>query len=91
MRKILTALVVTGSIVAGMAALASPANAQAFSNWHVGGDYYAPSYYSYGYGAPGYGYGYAAPAYSYGYPATYGYSYSQPYVYSPYQTYYQRY
>jgi hypothetical protein len=87
MRKTLTTLVTAGTIATASMAMVGAANAQGVGNWHVGGDYYAPTY-SYGYVAPGYGYGYG-PVYNYGsVPAyTYGYSYYRPYVYAPYQAY----
>lgn len=86
MRKTLTALVVAGSIATATVAVVSTANAQGVGGWHVGGDYYAPTYY-YGYGVPSYGYGYGS-VYSYTYPTyNYGYSYPRPYGYAPYQTY----
>src|SRR6516164_4808774 len=64
MSKLLTALVAAASIAGATAVTASPANAQWGGDWHVGGDYYYPSYGD-GYGAvppaPVYGYG-AVPA-----------------------------
>jgi hypothetical protein len=59
MSKLLTALVAAVSIAGAAAVTASPANAQWGGGWHVGGDYYYPSAYGYGYGGYGYGgYGY---------------------------------
>ena len=52
MSKILAALAAAASLAAGLAATATTANAQADSwngGWHVGGDYYQPTDYGYGY------------------------------------------
>lgn len=65
MRKVLTALLAAGCFAATTALLASPANAQVDAwngGWHVGGDYYAPTYSSYDV-APVYDYA-PAPVYS---------------------------
>ncbi len=97
MRKVLTALLSAGclAVTATFATIlsASTANAQSDAwngGWHVGGDYYYPTYYSYG-AAPIYDYGFApaystpghtygpAPLYDYGSAPAYsttGYSYS---------------
>lgn len=79
MRKVLTALITTGCFAAAAVLSAGAANAQVDAwngGWHVGGDYYQPTDYSYDYGsAPLYDYASApiyspAPAYGYG---AYGY------------------
>jgi len=67
MSKLLTALVAAASIAGAAAVTANPANAQWGGDWHVGGDYYYPSY---GYAPAVSAYGYravpAAPVYGYG-------------------------
>jgi len=64
MSKILAVLFAAGSVATATIGTASIANAQWGGDWHVGGDYYYPSYGD-GYGAvppaPVYGYG-AVPA-----------------------------
>lgn len=79
MRKVLTALLAAGCFAATTALLASTANAQVDAwngGWHVGGDYYAPTYSSYDL-APVYDYGsapvYSTAAYSYGSAPLYNY------------------
>jgi hypothetical protein len=79
MRKVLTALLAAVSFAATTALLASTANAQVDAwngGWHVGGDYYAPTYSSYDL-APVYDYApapvYSTPAYSYGSAPLYDY------------------
>jgi hypothetical protein len=59
MRKVLAVLAATGSLAIGMAATATTAQADWYgynwNDWHVGGDYYEPTAYGYGYlnyGAP---------------------------------------
>ena len=52
MSKILVALAAAASLAVGLAATATTANAQADywnGGWHVGGDYYQPTDYGYGY------------------------------------------
>ena len=70
MTKILAALFAAGSVAAATVGTASIANAQWGGDWHVGGDYYYPSY-GYAPAVSGYGYGAvpAAPVYGYGYGA----------------------
>jgi hypothetical protein len=79
MRKVLTALITTGCVATAAMLSASTASAQVDAwngGWHVGGDYYQPTDYSYNYGsAPLYNYASApiynsAPGYGYG---AYGY------------------
>jgi hypothetical protein len=99
MRKVLTALLTAGCFAAATALTASTANAQVDAwngGWHVGGDYYYPTYssysaapiYDYGsapaYGAAEYSYG-SAPLYDYGTVAAYsppGYSYASAPLYN---------
>jgi len=76
MRKVLAALVTTGCFAAAAILSAGAANAQVDAwngGWHVGGDYYAPTDYSYG-AAPIYNYG-SAPVYDYAYGSAPGYGY----------------
>lgn len=52
MRNVLAILTAAGSLAVGMAATATTASAQADywnGGWHVGGDYYQPTDYGYGY------------------------------------------
>jgi hypothetical protein len=62
MRKVLAVLAATGGLAVGMAAMATSAHADWYgydwNDWHVGGDYYQPVDYGYGYG---YLNNYAAP------------------------------
>ncbi len=81
MRKVLTTLITAGCFAAATALSASTANAQVDTwngGWHVGGDYYYPTDYSYGpatiynYGsAPAYG---SAPIYNYASAPIYDYA-----------------
>jgi hypothetical protein len=85
MRKVLTALITTGCFAAVAVLPATPAIAQVDAwngGWHVGGDYYAPTDYSYGV-APIYNYG-SAPVYNYAYGSapTYGYGSAPLYDYA---------
>jgi hypothetical protein len=76
MRKVLTALLTAGCFAAGMALSASTANAQVDAwngGWHVGGDYYYPTYSSYE-AAPVYAPAYSAAEYSYGAAPLYNYA-----------------
>jgi hypothetical protein len=54
MRKVLAVLAATGSLAVGMSAMATSAQADWYgydwNNWRVGGDYYQPVGYDYGYG-----------------------------------------
>ena len=68
MSKFLTAVLAAASIAGATAVTAGPANAQWGGDWHVGGDYYYPSY-GYAPAVSPYGYGAVPPAPVYGYGA----------------------